>query len=705
VTLIEMLVTLAVLLLMMTFIVQIFQAATGSLNSAQVYQELDNQLRLLDKTIRSDLTGVTCKMTPPNDPKNNPGYFEYGENEFADIQGEDADDYIRFTAKAPAGRPFTGRMWVPPPVPISQMNATQLQIYLSSQPITITSEYAEIIYFLRNGNLYRRVLLVAPERQKAVANTINNVWQYLDPVNQNLSTFFFEPTGLGGSAIWGNSTPQGISWQGVNDLSASPISRGQATTNAIHLNTLGDLTNREKRPFYQKFSDDFLNSAGAADPDGLADDLNGDNVPDLYPTLYGGPAAGVYNPLNSLNGNRLVYMSTIFRPTTWGMLGFPYVFPGAYSHPQVLSTTAYGWIHSPQPQVAVNNAAVTFDENPLVYLNNINHNPMDVGDNVALPLNQVGYVQTWWGFPTWRETLSPRWQDPTFQINTNSAQPFGLGRRNANVVPVTNTNTLLPAMTATYRNTPLRSTPQLFTDGWGSNSWFFNTTQLLTLWSQYSWEDDLIMTGVRSFDVKAYDDSLSTYADLGWGDDPRLTPSVSPANTWLGTNNPIPYLAGNLDAVTGNYNAPAYGSINAGLFDIVNQTFAHEGRIPPLSTDFRFDAQYGAVPSGYYAGFPNYTGNIGDDRNTVTRLRRVWDSWSTDYTRAPATGVFNNPGNPADHRNGFPWGPPYSPPIYPSYPAPYPAPLRGLQIQVRVVDPSNQRIKSLTIRHDFTDKL
>ena len=42
------------------------------------------------------------------------------------------------------------------------------------QPITITSEYAEIIYFLRNGNLYRRVLLVAPERQSAIVPTINN---------------------------------------------------------------------------------------------------------------------------------------------------------------------------------------------------------------------------------------------------------------------------------------------------------------------------------------------------------------------------------------------------------------------------------------------------------------------------------------------------------------------------------------------------
>ena len=164
-----MLVTLAVLLLMMTAIVKIFQAATGSLSSAQAYQELDNQLRQLDATIRSDLNGVTCKLTPPNDPQNNPGYLEYGENEFADVQGEDSDDYIRFTAKAPAGRPFTGRMWVPPPnsASLATSNAAIALFLAGYQPITITSDYAEIIYFLRNGNLYRRVLLVAPERQSS----------------------------------------------------------------------------------------------------------------------------------------------------------------------------------------------------------------------------------------------------------------------------------------------------------------------------------------------------------------------------------------------------------------------------------------------------------------------------------------------------------------------------------------------------------
>jgi hypothetical protein len=118
--------------------------------------------------------------------------------------------------------------------------------------------------------------------------------------------------------------------------------------------------------------------------------------------------------------------------------------------------------------------------------------------------------------------------------------------------------------------------------------------------------------------------------------------------------------------------------------------------MPPLVSDQRYDAQYGPQS---YNGFA-YTGNIGDNHAGIVRLRRVWDSWSTEYSQVPATGQQISAAGVASSV-----GYPFSPPIYPSYPPPYPAQLRAIQIQIRVADPTNQHIKSLTIRQDFTEKL
>ena len=116
--------------------------------------------------IRQDLGGATARFTPPLNPQDNLGYFEYGENSPADAQGEDTDDYLALTAKAPPGQPFSGRVMLPPGLlPRRHRRAGQIR-YL---PTTITSDYAEIVYFLRNSNLYRRVLLVVPDRVKSLA--------------------------------------------------------------------------------------------------------------------------------------------------------------------------------------------------------------------------------------------------------------------------------------------------------------------------------------------------------------------------------------------------------------------------------------------------------------------------------------------------------------------------------------------------------
>jgi hypothetical protein len=380
-------------------------------------------------------------------------------------------------------------------------------------------------------------------------------------------------------------------------------------------------------------------------------------------------------------------------------------------------TAPYGWIHSPNPlaYILATNTSIAFNDNPLLYLNLINHNPLDLGDNLPAPGTQVHDRGTWWGFPTWRETLSLGWKDPTWQINLlPHTQPAGLSPRSSlPPLPVADDANLLPPMATPLGYSAdfsfIRRKPDNYADGLGSLSAFWAGTappnNVDPLWSQ-SWEDDLIMTNVRSFDIKAYDDSKGDYVDLGWGDDMRVyQPYVGLPNAQIPPT-PPGLLATPPGAIWPPFNPTLVPS--AHTFDTLRDTFAHEGRMPPLFADLRLDAQYpnptynvyNQTWTPQYAAYPTYSSNIGDDQPGIVRLRRVWDSWSTDYTRAPATGVYKY-----GPLNGFPVGPPFSPPVYPSYPPPYPAPLRGIQIQIRVTDPTNQRIKVLTIKQDFTDKL
>ena len=136
VTLVEMLVTLAILLLMMTAIVKIFQAATGALNSAQVYQELDNQLRQLDATIRSDLSGVTCQADAAARPHQEPRLLRIRRERVRRRSGR----RLATTTSAspprppPAGRSPGGCGSASERLTLATMTAQQQQIYLSTQP-------------------------------------------------------------------------------------------------------------------------------------------------------------------------------------------------------------------------------------------------------------------------------------------------------------------------------------------------------------------------------------------------------------------------------------------------------------------------------------------------------------------------------------------------------------------------------------------
>ena len=740
-TLVEMLVVVALTVLMMTIIAQIFQATTGAIQIARAYQEIEQDLRAVEGTIKRDLAGVTAKFTPPLNPKDGLGYFEYGENEFADAQGEDSDDYLAFTTTSTDGNLFYGRQLPAWPGTASMNGPDTRAAQQRVAPVVVTSDTAEVIYFLRNGNLYRRVFLVKPAAKlhHEYAFLANGTYQGVDVANMP-----------------GISTIGRVGWQALNDISMRPaesiamaatdtrrsgigfpgqmvfdtyISNGSGGTQKLEsevrpiANSLKDLTNRQNRAFKPRFTNDYYTPVNTKDPitntdvltnvlplpDGNPDDFMGaalvnsngnfdnqidDYTPAIYPNLIANKhlvtafGVSVNEALKSPSSFNYFPLGTAVQG--YDTLAFPFVYPNAYSRtanyqvPYAANIPAQGAIHG----IAMEYPNRNFDTNTPVpdtyFLPYWNHNPLESEDNLLTPSdplqpqnvlpnrnNSNGFYQTWWGFPTWREQLSPMWIDPLKRLNaplqvtlTNTPyqmmtgmQAYGLSW-NASTQP----SGWLPEMIMIrthdqpFSEPSKRSAPQS-----GGSSDFYNN--MSNIWNT-TWEDDLIATNVRSFDVKAYEGlpDIQSYVDLGYL--ATMTGGTSIAPTGTG-----PF-------------APSQTT----TFTNWLQGFGHEGRMPPLSSDYRLDAQYPFIPG---VG-PRY---LGDDDTGVIRLRRVWDSWSTDYSAVDAKTI-----DPLT-------APPFQPAPRPSYPAPYPAPLRGIQIQIRVTDPRQERVRTITIHQDFTSKL
>jgi hypothetical protein len=279
----------------------------------------------------------------------------------------------------------------------------------------------------------------------------------------------------------------------------------------------------------------------------------------------------------------------------------------------------------------------------------LNHLPLDLGDNILVPNLANGEGRTFWGFPTWRESRSPVWNAATWKVFEPNP-PFAARPSVRQAYGLTQTAVeLLPPQSHWY------------SDGAGAAAYPIPDLA----------EEDLVATGVRSFDVKAYDPGAVTfgaspdYFDLGYG--VLTNPGVVLPTGFTAGANPTP--------------------AQLQIIQRAQAGFGHEGVMPPRWEDQRYDAQYPV----WNVGFPNAAGTV----NAATRrMRRTWDTWSTDYSSAPSTPLNPLAGPISGAR-----------PVYPSFPAPYPSPLRGLQIQIRVVDPLDSRLKTVTIRQDFTDKL
>lgn len=180
-TLTEMLVATALVILIMLMFAQIYGSAVGSITEQRGLANNDQKARILVSNLRSDLKRMTFRQAAYPygdtvgivplaagdekliDPLNQRGYFYVSENDVRNI----TDDTIQFTMEYGTGQRLDA-------------NADRGKLSFSGKASSIggaganqphrddgdtsgqlgTSRFAEVAYFLRNGNLYRRSQLL-----------------------------------------------------------------------------------------------------------------------------------------------------------------------------------------------------------------------------------------------------------------------------------------------------------------------------------------------------------------------------------------------------------------------------------------------------------------------------------------------------------------------------------------------------------------
>jgi len=179
-TLVEMLVSVALVLLMMSLFASIFSMASGSVSTQRGISNHDQKARALTTLIKGDFSHRTQRYPLPFYPNENTatsptpfgnraGYLYISTND--PYSGQ--DDLVQFTVSADMlqedtdSSPYYGRAALlndPSGNTSTSLSVNPNQPEADDSSLTVnntgSSTAAEVCYFVRNGNLYRRVMLL-----------------------------------------------------------------------------------------------------------------------------------------------------------------------------------------------------------------------------------------------------------------------------------------------------------------------------------------------------------------------------------------------------------------------------------------------------------------------------------------------------------------------------------------------------------------
>ncbi len=280
-TLVEVLIATALSLLMMMALAEGFKRMSDSMTDGRANLALSDRLRSVTGTLRNDLERLTLRPLPPQNQLTGSGYFEYYEGPVTDYSATvnnvdlvansangaiptsrfgDVDDVLMFTARA-MREPFKGKV---PLGLLRQANGESASARDWTDLVTISSEYAEIVYFilpamdattpidLATGRinvistknpgfpdeyrLFRRVLLIRPDLNIATTNLDRTVLTNTSDPNTIMYADPSQPM-LGMASLWQRC-----------DLSMRRVPDGDPSNpDPVAANSLEDLALRENR--------------------------------------------------------------------------------------------------------------------------------------------------------------------------------------------------------------------------------------------------------------------------------------------------------------------------------------------------------------------------------------------------------------------------------------------------------------------------
>jgi hypothetical protein len=644
-TLVEVLIATVLTLLLMTMVVYVFGKVSVGATETRSLIELSEELRTCKITLQADLANLTARMLPPPRVDEQLGYFEYVEGPMGpvpisptaratwtidsiqsiaagtavfDSSVGDIDDVLMFTVRS-ENQPFTGRVRIP----VITGNPLPGPQFVQWVDTTVTSQYAEICYFVRGNTLYRRMLLVRGDLSSSTpTNPIGAGIINAESLSSNYD-----------AAPYSAAVPKpfpylyDISFYDKYDISVRQEGGTYDTTLGanpvpqLRANTLGDLSKRQNRYGHQPHAYPFDTRFWG--PLGLPTLRECTFYTDYFNQFAGRTAHWPF-PFYEPNPSAIMNIAASEATSLWAfpvatpVASFPN-FPYIYPSPNSAASQPYQsyYLNPPagvQPSLVATATPSTVPAAPGGLPQYIN---LTQGGNLATTMD------------CWRIPLYP-W---------DQVSPFN-GAIAAFSLSATDTDPINPGQ--------------------------------IDLSTRVS--DDVILTNVISFDVKAWDPQ----APILFGTIPNYP-------------TPTTYLPGDgVNVVNiGGTNFPVAGANYLAALQAVGTTTTIVGQGAYV------DLNYQQLINNLY---PTPFSGPG---NTTSTLQFVYDTGCFDYEDdgLDQDGLFG----PDQYTNGFDdnliGGVDDITEL--EGPIPYPFPLKGIQIKIRVFEPDSRQIREITVVEDF----